>query len=112
MITVDPWCSSEQCEKFFPDEVLNILDNEADIRGCKPCDCKCCEHVRECVQHYKCQRFDYVSIIHDFIHGKLKSIHDLSLYTGDQLFDNSLSQEIYLWTPIIIHIIKEILKIK
>ena len=112
MIPVDPWCSSEECEKFFPDEVLNILDNEADIRGCKPCDCKCCEHVRECVQHYKCQRFDYVSIIHDFIHGKLKSIHDLSLYTGDQLFDNSLSQEIYLWTPIIIHIIKEILKIK
>ena len=112
MIPVDPWCSSSECEKYFPDDVLMILDNEADIRACKPADCKCCEHVRDCPRHYKCQRFDYVSIIHDFIHGRLTKMTDLSLYTGDQLFDNSMSQQVYLWTPIIIYIIKQILKIK
>lgn len=112
MIPVDPWCDSPECEKFFPDEVLFILDNEGDTRHCHECDCKCCKDRCKCCKHYKCQRFDYVSIIHDFIYGRLTSIHDLSLYTGDQLFDNAQSQEIYLWTPIIVYIIKQILKIK
>lgn len=112
MIPVDPWCDSSSCEKFFPDEVLFILDNEGNTRSCRVDDCRCCQHIKTCPRHFKCQRFDYVSIIHDFIHGKLRSIHDLSLYTGDQLFDNSESQEIYLWTPIIIYIIKQVLKIK
>ena len=112
MIPVDPWCDSPECEKFFPDEVLFILDNECDTRSCHVDDCRCCQHIKTCQRHFKCRRFDYVSIIHDFIYGKLRSIHDLSLYTGDQLFDNSESQEIYLWTPIIIYIIKQVLKIK
>lgn len=112
MIPVDPWCDSPECEKFFPDEVLFILDNEGDTRYCHECDCKCCKDRCKCCKHYKCQRFDYVSIIHDFIYGRLTSIRDLSLYTGDQLFDNAQSQEIYLWTPIIVYIIKQILKIK
>ena len=112
MIPVDPWCYSPACEKFFPDDVLFIFDNEADTRTCKPADCKCCQHIKNCPRHYKCQRFDYVSIIHDFIYGKLTSIHNLSLYIGDQLFDNSDSEEVYLWTPIIIYIIKQVLKIK
>ena len=112
MIPVDSWCNSSSCEKFFPDEVLFILDNEGDTRSCHVDDCRCCQNIKTCPRRFKCQRFDYVSIIHDFIHGKLRSIHDLSLYTGDQLFDNSESQEIYLWTPIIIYIIKQVLKIK
>lgn len=112
MIPVDSWCNSSSCEKFFPDEVLFILDNEGDTRSCHVDDCRCCPNIKTCPRRFKCQRFDYVSIIHDFIHGKLRSIHDLSLYTGDQLFDNSESQEIYLWTPIIIYIIKQVLKIK
>jgi hypothetical protein len=112
MIPVDPWCDSPSCEKFFPDEALFVFDNEADIRTCKYADCRCCPKVKDCPRHYKCQRFDYVSIIHDFIYGKLTSIHNLSLYTGDQLFDNADAQEIYLWSPIIIYIIKQVLKIK
>ena len=112
MIPSPPWCASPSCEKYFPDEVLSIFENEADIRACKYADCMCCSKVKNCPRHYKCQRYDYISIIHDFIHGKLKSIHDLSLYTGDQLFDNAESQQVYLWTPIIIYIIKLILKIK
>lgn len=112
MIPVDPWCDSLQCEKFFPNDALMILDNEADIRGCKYADCKICPDVKNCPRHYKCQRFDYISIIHDFIHGKLTGIDKLSLYTGDQLFDNADAQQIYLWTPIIIYIIKQVLKIK
>lgn len=112
MIPSPPWCASPSCEKFFPDEVLSIFENEADIRACKYADCMCCSKVKNCPRHYKCQRYDYISIIHDFIHGKLKSIYDLSLYTGDQLFDNAESQQVYLWTPIIIYIIKLILKIK
>ena len=112
MIPVDPWCASPSCEPFFPEELVSIFENEEDIRACKVMDCKCCRHRSVCPRHYKCQRYDYVSIIHDFIHGKLTSIQKLSLYTGDQLFDNADSDAVYLWSPIIIYIIKQVLKIK
>ena len=112
MIPSNPWCRSPECEDFFPIEMMNILENETDIRPCNECDCKCCPKRGECIHHYQLKRFDYVSIIHDFIHGKLKTLEQLSLYTGDQLFDYSLSEEVYLWTPIVIYIIKYILKIK
>ena len=90
----------------------SILENEYDTRQCHICDCPCCALKNECISHYKLKRYDYISIIHDFIHGKITDISKLSLYTGDQLFDNSMSKEIYLWTPIIIYIIKQTLKIK
>lgn len=113
MVPVDPWCDSPQCEKYFPDEAVSIFESETDIRGCTHDNCMCCDKYNYCChRHYKCQRFDYVSIIHDFVHGKLTDIHKLSLYIGDQLFDNAEWQEIYLWTPIIIYIIKQVLKIK
>lgn len=112
MVPVDPWCDSESCEKFFPEQVLFILDKDSDTRECSPDKCRCCNQRPTCCQRFKCKRFDYISIIHDFIHGKLTSIQDLSLYTGDQLFDNTDTQEIYLWSPIIIYIIKQVLKIK
>ena len=112
MIPNDPWCSSPNCEQYFPDSVMEIFENETDIRPCSTCDCKICDRRYGCPNHYVGIRFDYVSMIHDFIYGRLQSIHDLSLYTGDQLFDNSLSKELYLWSPIIIYIVKKILKIK
>ena len=112
MVPVDPWCESAECEPFFPIEMVQILDNEADIRACKVADCKCCKNKYNCCKHYKCQRYDYVSMIHDFIHGKLTSIQKLSLYTGDQLFDNADSQAVFLWSPIIIYVIKQVLKIQ
>lgn len=112
MIPAKSWCESPSCGKYFPDEILFILDSVNDTRTCHIDECRHCHEIRTCRKHLKCQRYDYVSIIHDFIHGKLKSIHDLSLYTGDQLFDNSEAEEIYLWTPIIIYIIKKVLKMK
>lgn len=112
MIPNDPWCKSPFCEHYFPESVMEIFENEADIRPCSTCDCKICDRRYGCPKHYIGIRFDYVSMIHDFIYGKLRDIHDLSLYTGDQLFDNTLSKELYLWSPIIVYIIKKILKIK
>lgn len=112
MVPTVPWCKSDGCEDYFPIDVMNILENESDIRPCNECDCRCCAKRESCVRHYQLRRFDYVSIIHDFIHGKLKTLEQLSLYTGDLLFDYSLSKEAYLWTPIIIYIIKYILKFK
>ena len=112
MIPQNPWCRSNECEDFFPLEVMNIFENDQDIRPCDECDCKCCSKRADCVRHYQLKRFDYISIIHDFIHGKLKTLEQLSLYTGDQLFDYSLSEEVYLWTPMVIYIIKYILKIQ
>lgn len=112
MVPGDAWCLFPGDDLYFPMEVVNIFENEQDIRECNICDCKCCKCVNECIRAYKLQRYDYISLIHDYIHGKIKSIHDLSLYTGDQLFDNSLSKEVFLWTPIIIWIIKQTLKIK
>lgn len=113
MIPNDPWCHSESCHEFFPQRVFEIFDNEQDIRTCQIEDCRHCQYCHECYhRHYQLKRYDYVSIIHDFIHGKLTDIHKLSLYTGDQLFDNADAVEIYLWTPIIIYIIKHTLKLK
>jgi hypothetical protein len=112
MLPVDPWCDSDSCMELFSDELVMILDEDIDCRTCKPADCKCCNKAKICPKHYKCQRYDYVSIIHDFIHGYLTSIDKLSLYTGDQLFDNYDNERVYLWSPIIIYIIKQILKIQ
>ena len=112
MIPVDPWCASPNCTQYFPDVVIDVLDNEADSRMCHYTDCRRCPKASQCAKHWKCQRYDYVSIIHDFIYGRLTDIHKLSLYTGDQLFDNAEAEEIYLWTPIVIYILKEVLKIK
>ena len=112
MIPGDPWCQRPDCEYYFPMEVYNILEAENDIRECNTCDCRCCKCRDTCIRAYKLHRYDYISLIHDFIHGRLRSIHDLSLYTGDQLFDNSMSWETYLWTPMIIYIIKHTLKLK
>lgn len=112
MVPVDPWCASPSCESYFPEEVMMLLDNAEDTRACKYADCKCCNKVSTCPRHYKCQRFDYISLIQDFIYGRLTSIQKLSLYIGDQMFDNAEAQEIYLWTPIIVYIIKQVLKIK
>ena len=112
MIPTDAWCESPDCDKYFPDAVYQIFDNEQDIRTCNECDCRCCQERMCCIYSYKLKRYDYISLIHDFIHGKITNIHDLSLYMGDQLFDNSMSKDVFLWTPIIIYIIKQTLKIK
>lgn len=113
MIPNDPWCKSPSCENYFPDRVYEILDNEQDIRQCDITMCRKCLQRETCFDKtFQLKRFDYVSILHDYIHGKLTSIRKLSVYTGNQLFDNTYSQEIFLWTPIIIYILKKVLKMK
>lgn len=112
MIPGDAWCEHPDCQFYFPMDVYNILDAEHDYRKCNECDCRCCPHRKHCIRAYHMKGYDYISLIRGFIRGEIKSIHDLSLYTGDQLFDNSMATEIYLWTPIIIYIIKQTLKIK
>jgi hypothetical protein len=113
MIPNDPWCQSPRCEKYFPDRVIEILENEQDIRQCDITMCRKCLKRETCFdKSYQLKRFDYVSILHDFVHGKLTSIRKLSTYTGNQLFDNTYRQEIFLWTPIIIYILKRVLKMQ
>lgn len=112
IIPGDPWCQRPDCEYYFPMEVYEIFDSEQDTRHCAICDCRCCKCRDTCIKAYKLRRYDYVSLIHDFVHGKLTNIKTLSLYTGDQLFDNSMSWEAFLWTPMIIYIIKHTLKLK
>ena len=112
MIPGDDWCGNAGDGLYFPVEVFNIFNSDMDPRECNVCDCPCCPCRDNCIRHYKLKRYDYVSLIFDYIHGRIKSIQDLSLYTGDQLFDNSMSKDVFLWTPIIIWIIKQTLKIK
>lgn len=113
MLWNPPWCPKAEAMKYFPDRVYDILYNEQDIRTCTMDKCRMCERCNECyARHYYLKRYDYVSLLHDFIHGKLTKLNQLSLYTGDQLFDNADAKELYLWTPIIIYIIKYILKLK
>ena len=108
----DPWCDMEYCHMYFPIKVYEILESDCDCRCCCECDCKCCQKQYACHKDWNLKRRDYVSLIHNFIHGNIKSIHDLSPYIGDQLFDMSMNEQIYLWTPMIIYIIKQTLKIK
>lgn len=108
----DSWCNMKYEEMYFPMPVYDILSSSMDCRCCCECDCKCCPKRSECCRDHHLKRHDYVSLIHAYIHGKITNINDLSLYIGNQLFDNSMSQQIYLWTPIIIYIIKQTLKIK
>lgn len=114
MIPNDPWCDTPTCENYFSNDIMNILAGDYDCQCTRKCECKCCDIKESCCRHYKCQRYTYVQLIHDFIHGRLTSIKDLSLYTGDQLFDNGIaaSREIYLYTPIVIYIIKKVLLMK
>jgi hypothetical protein len=113
MIPNDPFCACDKCERYFPRDVYDIFLNESDIRTCTLDLCKQCRYADQCEhKHYHLQRYDYISILHDFIHGKITNIHHLSLYTGDQLFDHADAKELYLWTPIVIYIIKQTLKLK
>jgi hypothetical protein len=112
MIPGDAWCKNPGDDVYFPMDVYNILESEMDPRECDICDCQCCKCKTTCIRAYKLHRYDYISLIHDYIHGRLQSIHDLSVYTGDPLFDNAMSQDVFLWTPMIIYIIKQTLKNK
>ena len=112
MIPGEAWCESSECEYYFPMDIYNILDNDIDTRCCDPHDCRHCEKRHICCKTAKVKTFDYVMLIHDFIHGHITSISDLSMYIGDQLFDHAIAKEVYLWTPIIIYIIRNTLKIK
>lgn len=98
--------------QYFHMDVYNILSKEFDPRVCGGEHCANCTLMTTCKKRKRLERFDYVSILFDFIHGRLRSIQDLSLYTGDQLFDNALAEEIYLWSPMIIHIIRQVLQYK
>lgn len=108
----DPWCDMEYCHMYFPLKVYEVLESDCDCRCCCECDCKNCQKRYACHRDWNLKRRDYVSLIHNFIHGNIKSIDDLSPYIGDQLFDMSMSEQIFLWTPMIIYIIKQTLKIK
>lgn len=108
----ESWCNMKYEGLYFPMPVYDVLAAEDDCRCCCECQCVQCPQRDHCCRDQKLKRRDYVSLIHDYIHGKITSINDLSLYIGDQLFDNSMSEQIYLWTPMIIYIIKQTLKIK
>lgn len=115
MIPNDPWCESPNCDLFFPVELMDVFSNDEGECPCgNNCDCKCCQYCKCCHRQYKGVRYTYAQLIHDFIHGKIHSYKDLSLYIGDQLFDNGITnlREIYLYTPIIIYIIKKTLTMK
>ena len=108
----ESWCNMKYEGLYFPMPVYDVLSNNEDCRCCCECQCMTCSERHNCCRDHKLKRRDYVSLIHDYIHGKITNIKDLSLYIGDQLFDNSMSEQIYLWTPMIIYIIKQTLKIK
>lgn len=53
---------------------------------------------------------EYELLIWKFIHNRSSvSMHDISLYTGDALFSNVNNFDVFLYTPIIIYIIRTIL---
>ena len=53
---------------------------------------------------------EYEKLIWKFIHKESISIHDVSLYTADALLSAVNTKEIFMYTPIIIYIIRQILE--
>jgi hypothetical protein len=98
--------------QYFSMDVFDILSHEQDSRVCNPNDCLTCPDAHQCIKNHKMKRFDYVSLIHDFVHGRLRDFNDLSLYIGDQLFDNSIAEETYLWSPMILYILRQVIIFK
>ena len=54
----------------------------------------------------------YEALLWNYMYNKHISIHDVSLHLGDVLFNAMDGQDIYLLTPILIYIIREILTMK
>lgn len=54
---------------------------------------------------------DYEKLIHRYIHKEDLSLNDISPYTADALISSVRHRDIYLYTPIIIYIIRHILGI-
>lgn len=64
------------------------------------------------LNHTKEPSSEYEKLIWKFINKKDLSIHDVSLYTGDALLSSVNHIDIFLYTPIVIYIIRHILDIK
>lgn len=62
------------------------------------------------LDHTKEPTNEYEKLIWKYVHKKDISIHDISLYTGDGLFSSVKHIDIFLYTPIIIFIIRQILE--
>lgn len=55
---------------------------------------------------------EYEKLIWKFIHRTDLTIHDISLYTADALLNSIRHRDVYLYTPIIIYIIRFIMDLK
>ena len=55
---------------------------------------------------------EYEKLIWKYIHKKDINMHDISLYTADALISAVRHIDIFLYTPIIIYIIREILQMQ
>ena len=55
---------------------------------------------------------EFEKLIWKFIHKKDLNIHDISLYTADALLSTVNTRDIFLYTPMIIYIIRQILQMQ
>lgn len=82
-------CIAEMCYSFFTDSQLDLFD-----------DTKCCKGAV----------MQYDELLRKYINGTLFSIEDIPLEIIDSLINSPSSEFMYFYTPIIIYIIKKILK--
>lgn len=80
-------CHAEMCHPFFDTERIELFLNK--------------DLVSE---------NDYEMLIKKYINGQISSIQDISLYTSDALMSSIKNEDIFLYTPIIIYIIRKILE--
>ena len=55
---------------------------------------------------------EYEKLIWNYIHNTNINIHDVSLYLGDALISSINQKDVFLYTPIMIYIIRSILDLK
>jgi hypothetical protein len=78
---------AEICHPFFDTDLLEFFHDEVSNNG-----------------------NEYEVLIRKYISGKLSSIQDISLYTADALMSSIKNEDIFFYTPIVIYIIRKVLK--
>jgi hypothetical protein len=105
---------------YYPESSF-IMWSEDDVRILIPPMQDCQDQIgatfftQEQVDFFKDEHLvkdnEYEMLIKKFIQGSITSVQDISLYTADSLISSSKTLDVFLYTPIIIYIMRKILQL-
>jgi len=86
-VPAPPDCTAQLCYSLFDGDQLTLFEDQS----------LCTDNI-------------YEKLIQKYINGELHSIQDISLYTADALMSSMKNTDMFFYTPIIIYIIRKVLK--